>query len=194
MNEGERLSRLLSYLLRHNPAAVGADVDREGWLSIGVGELAERISRMRGYEWVTEEDILDVVRRDERGRFEVRGDRIRATYGHSLPVDPTGEEVRDPPILYHGTTERAWRRISAEGILPMGRRFVHLTPYPEVALEVASRRRGPLVLLEVDAPSMARDGLKIWRASPVIYLAERVPPEYVRLVRAVRGRTRGPRG
>jgi RNA:NAD 2'-phosphotransferase (TPT1/KptA family) len=97
-------------------------------------------------------------------------------------VRPKYEKVKSTPKLFHGTTKRAWERIRKKGLLPMGRKFVHLTTKPEDALKVARRHGRNLILLEVDGNAMIRDGLPIWRASDVIYLAEKVPSKYIRVM------------
>ncbi len=157
----------MSLVLRHRPDLLGLELDREGFADVDVREFAERISRLRGMGWVRPEHVLRVIAGDPKGRFEVRGGRVRAAYGHSLPVDPPGPPISDPPDeLYHGTPRRSLPSILRRGLLPMGRRFVHLSADPGLALE-AARRRGPhAALLRVDAAGMVSAGLPIWRASP----------------------------
>ncbi len=179
-----KLSKLLSFILRHNPSLLGISLDPEGFSNISIDELAARIRKLRGYNWVTPEDIFKVVETDEKGRFEIREGRIRATYGHSICVKPKYEEVKEAPRLFHGTTREAWERIKKSGLIPMGRRFVHLTTKQEVALNVARRHGSNPILLEVDGNSMIRDGLRLWKASDVIYLTEKVPPRYLKVIRS----------
>ena len=182
-----RLSKLLSLVLRHRPELVGIRLDKFGFSDVDIGELARRISRLRGFEWVTAGDIETVVVRDPRGRFEIRGGRIRATYGHSVPVLPPGEPLEDPPpVLYHGTTRRALGKILREGIKPMRRRFVHLSATPDVAVEVGRRHGGDVVVLAVDARGLVQRGIRVWRGSDLIYLTEWVPPKLVRILDAGR--------
>ena len=182
MNERmRRLSKLLSLILRHRPDLVGIRLDEFGFSDVNVGELAKRISRLRGFEWVTARDIERVVTRDPRGRFEIRGGRIRATYGHSVPVLPPGDPLENPPpVMYHGTTRRALGRILREGIRPMRRRFVHLSATPEAAAEVGRRHGRDVVVLVVDARGLVQRGIRVWRASDLIYLTEWVPPELIK--------------
>ncbi len=176
-----RLSKLLTLVLRHRPELMGIRLDEFGFSDVDVGELARRISRLRGFEWVTAGDIEMVVMRDPRGRFEIKGGRIRATYGHSVPVLPPGDPLEDPPpVLYHGTTRRALSKILREGIKPMRRRFVHLSATPEVAVEVGRRHGSDVVVLGVDAQGLVRRGMRVWRGSDLIYLTEWVPPELIR--------------
>ena len=130
-----KLSKLLSFILRHNPSLLGISLDSEGFSDISIDELAARIRKLNGYQWVTAEDILKVVKTDEKGRFEVRDGRIRATYGHSIGVKPHYDKVQEAPRLFHGTTRKAWERIKRSGLLPMGRRYVHLTTDPKEAVK-----------------------------------------------------------
>lgn len=182
-----RLSKLLSLILRHKPEFVGVRLDREGFADVDIPELARRISRLRGLSWVRPEHILEVVELDPKGRFEVRGNRIRATYGHSVPVEPVGEPTRDvPDVLYHGTTEEALRNILREGLRPMSRRFVHLTTNPRDALIVARRHGTNIVLLEIDAKRMVEEGHTLWKVSDLVFLAKVVPPKYLSVSRGIR--------
>ncbi|HIE23249.1 MAG TPA: RNA 2'-phosphotransferase [Candidatus Korarchaeota archaeon] len=177
-----KLSKLLSFVLRHNPSLLNLSLDKERFSNIRIEELVLRIRKLRDYGWVNLEDIVKIVETDEKGRFEIRDGKIRATYGHSVDVRPKYEKVKLTPRLFHGTTKRAWERIREKGLLPMGRKFVHLTIKPEDALNVARRQGGNIILLEVDGNAMIREGLSIWKASDVIYLAERVPLKYIRVV------------
>ncbi len=175
----EKLSRLLTYILRHNPSSVGMELDDEGFSGVDIEELARRISRRRGYEWVRPEHIKMVVERDPKGRFEMRDWRIRATYGHTVRVDKVGTPVRDIKVLFHGTTLRAWRNIDREGIKPQRRRYVHLSSSIEEAIEVASRHGPDVVVLEVDVEAMANDGYEVRKAGRSIYLVKEVPRRYI---------------
>jgi putative RNA 2'-phosphotransferase len=88
----ERLSRFLSYLLRHKPKEYPLAIDREGfapWQDV-VDMVQERF-----YD-VTEEQIRSVVTGAEKKRFELRADKVRATYGHSFPVDLAGAAAEPP--------------------------------------------------------------------------------------------------
>jgi putative RNA 2'-phosphotransferase len=172
-----KLSKLLSYILRHNPSYIGISLDEKGFSSVTLEEIARRIAEKRGYEWVRPEHILRVVEADEKGRFEVRDGRIRAAYGHSIDVE-AGVPVRDVATLYHGTTLRAWRRIREEGIRSGKRKYVHLSPSVEDAFIVARRHGEDVVVLEVDARAMINDGFEIRKAGKV-YLVREVPPNYI---------------
>lgn len=176
-----RLSKLMSFLLRHGPWEAGLRVDRGGWVRIDdlVDGIRERWRNREEYGWVTRVHVLAVALLDPKGRFEVRGGRIRARYGHSFPVELGYEPVRPPSVLYHGTSVERVPRIMAEGLKGMRRLYVHLTVDPRVACETGARHGEP-VLLIVDGKILEELGVKVYRASDVIYLTEMVPRKAIR--------------
>jgi putative RNA 2'-phosphotransferase len=99
----ERISRFLSFLLRHQPREYPLSFDRQGFVAWGdVVYLArERFAD------VTEEEVRRVVEESDKQRFELKEGKVRATYGHSFPVD-LGLEAAEPPAkLYIGAARRA---------------------------------------------------------------------------------------
>ena len=49
------------------------------------------------------EDILHVMEISDKKRLEIVDDKIRALYGHSIPMHIKKLEAESPAILYHGT-------------------------------------------------------------------------------------------
>ncbi len=179
-----KLSKLVSFLLRHGPREACLEPDEEGW--VGIDELVRGIRECwrnrEAYQWVTREHILALAALDPKGRFEVRDGRIRARYGHSIPVVYRYEPVENPPpVLYHGTLRRNLPSIAERGLLPMKRRMVHLSSDPRDAYETG-RRHGPdVVVLEVDTGCLREKGIPVYRAGKTVYMAPRVPPECIRV-------------
>lgn len=175
-----RLSKRLSYHLRHDPAAAGVELDPAGWAP--VQDLLEGLGS-RGRP-VTRAQLEEVVARSDKRRFELSADgrRIRARYGHSVEVDPGHAAATPPEILYHGTSRASLGRIRREGLKPMGRRQVHLSEGVADALRVG-RRHGDPVVLEVDAAGLVADGAPPRPAAPGVWLVERVPPGRLGAVR-----------
>ena len=71
-----KLSRYLSYILRHHPEAVGISLDEHGWANVEA--LIEGISeKKKGFD---REILEEIVRTDEKQRFSFSedGTRIRA--------------------------------------------------------------------------------------------------------------------
>jgi putative RNA 2'-phosphotransferase len=177
-----RLRKLLSAILRHVPGEAGLKLGPGGWVSIE--ELAEAIrTRWRNremYKWVTAEHILAVAVLDPKGRFEVYEGRIRARYGHSVPVSIEYKEDRTISRLFHGTRRDRLAPIFSQGLKPMKRLYVHLSPSIEAACETARRHGGIPVYLEIHAECLRRRGIKVYRASPKVFLAPYVPPECIK--------------
>ena len=170
-----RLSKLMSYVLRHNPWKFGLKPDEYGFVSIK--DLIRAISRI--YSWITEENVKEVIAEDEKGRFEIRRSKIRARYGHSYEVRINHEEDRSSKILYHGTAVRNLKRILQEGIKPMGRQFVHLSIDKENAIETAKRHDKNIVIFEIDAECLREKGYKIYVAGKFVRIAKYVPPDCI---------------
>jgi putative RNA 2'-phosphotransferase len=171
-----RLSKRLSRVLRHAPGSVGLTLDAAGW--VDVEDLLTALAR-HGRP-VTRAELDDVVARNDKARFafDASGSRIRASQGHSVPVD-LGYEVAEPPAeLFHGTVERFLPDIRAEGLRPGTRHAVHLSPDVGTARRVGARRGRPVVL-RVDAAAMVRDGARFTRSANGVWLVDAVPPRYL---------------
>ena len=176
----ERISKFVSGLLRHFPHRFGIEVDRYGWASLSDVSrvVADRYSIS---EEEAEKVIRSIVSRDPKGRFELRGNRIRARYGHSIDVEVGWSEGGEiPPVLYHGTSRKALKSIMEKGLLPMKRKEVHLSESYRDAVEVGRRYDPSPVVLRINAKKMIEDGFEIRRKGRVL-TTDYVPPEYIRV-------------
>jgi putative RNA 2'-phosphotransferase len=169
----DKVSRYASYLLRHNPKNL--EMDAEGFVDID-----ELLTKLRTRYSIEKTLILDIAEKSERKRFEVKDNRIRALYGHTIPVRVELEEDRKVKLLYHGTTFDAASRILKEGLKPMKRKHVHLSPKAETARAVGSRRTKNPVVLEIDAGTARQDGFRFYRATDKVYVSGPIPPRYIR--------------
>lgn len=173
--ERVKLSKMVSGVLRLFPDAVGLALDEEGFVSVGA--LAKAIGRRKGYERVSPEHIIALAQTDPKGRFEIREGRIRARYGHSVPVRIRYPEAYPDTLLYHGTSVSRLDSIMKRGLLPMRRRFVHLTASFEDAAARARIHSDPVVLV-ID-PRTVKGRTKLFRASWSTYVAPFVPLESI---------------
>ena len=173
-----RTSKFLSLVLRHQPDAAGITVDAHGWAEVG--------ALLRG---MTDagvpcdlQALREIVRTDEKQRytFNEDGTKIRASQGHSFPVDLGLTQTDPPQVLWHGTATRFLADIMQEGLKPMSRQYVHLSPDAETAYRVGIRHGKP-VILQVDALRMVQDGMKIYRAENGVWLTDAVPPQYLQI-------------
>lgn len=172
-----RVSKLLSFGLRHDPAALGLVLDAQGW--VAVGDVLAGLAKHG--EAVTSSDLEDVVATSDKQRFALSDDktRIRANQGHSVDVDLGLAPSVPPEILFHGTTAKVEDAILREGLRAGERTHVHLSAEIETAEIVARRRAGPHVILRVRARAMHDAGLSFFVSANGVWLTEHVPPAYI---------------
>ena len=171
------LSKLMIYILQHRPDEFGLVLDEDGYISLK--DLLQAIAEEEGWSYVRRSHIMEVASTSGRDRFEVQDEKIRATNGHSLPLRAHREPAAPPQILYHGARRRAYPHILQRGLDPMGRSYVHLTTSPELAMRIGKRRDLQPVLLEIQAQRASEEGVPFYRANPLIYLANHIPPSYI---------------
>ncbi len=168
MRDLKRISKKLAYILRHNPKAFGIELDNEGWVSISEIEAKAKIKR---------NEILQVVKTQRKKRFEIKGGRIRALYGHTC-IRLKYQPVEPPDVLYHGTSPESAERILKEGLKPMKRQYVHLSRSVDDAIEVGRRHAKRPFVLKVRAREAYKKGIPFYLAGDT-YLAPYVPPEFI---------------
>jgi putative RNA 2'-phosphotransferase len=173
-----RVSKRLSFVLRHRPDSIGLTLDEAGWVDVD-----RLLAALAAHGLPLSRDDLDaVVARNDKQRFafDGSGTRIRASQGHSVAVD-LGYASADPPAeLFHGTVDRFLPAILAEGLRPGRRHAVHLSPDVATARTVGGRRGRPVVL-RVDAARLAADGGRFARSTNGVWLVDAVPPDYLTL-------------
>jgi putative RNA 2'-phosphotransferase len=173
-----KVSKFVSYLLRHDPQ--GLAMDDQGFVDLG--ELVSRVKL--SFPSIDGQFLRRLVEEGDRKRFEIVGNGIRALYGHSVPVYLRLEEDRMVERLYHGTTSDAAGEILEKGLQPMKRLWVHLSPTVDIATQVGKRRTSSPVILVVDCAEARRQGLRFYKASDQVYLSKFVPAKYIRRLRA----------
>ena len=140
----KRISVKLAWMLRHCQTPRYIDLNG-GWADVDViiKALKER------YPDFDRKTLELIVAQDEKGRysFDETGTKIRANQGHSIPGVVIEMESPEPPeFLYHGTAERFLDAILKEGLKPMTRQFVHISPDYETAVKVGRRHGKPVIL------------------------------------------------
>lgn len=170
-----KLSKYISLILRHKPEVIGITLDEHGWAN--VDELIAGISKDRAFNMETLEEI---VRTDEKQRYSFNFDKtkIRASQGHSIPVDIELQEKKPPEILYHGTGEKYVENIDKEGLSSKGRLYVHLSKDIDTAIKVG-RRHGVPVVYQIRSKEMYCDGYKFFLSENGVWLTKRVPAKYL---------------
>jgi len=166
-------SRFLSLILRHKPEKIGLKMDENGWLK--VSDITKKSD-------ITMSEMKEIVETNEKKRFEfdTHEMRIRARQGHSKKVDLELEEKTPPDILLHGSNQKVKDKILKEGLNKMNRNHVHLSIDVETANKVG-KRRGKVVVFQVDSKKMSEDGHKFYLSNNGVWLTDKVGPEYLRL-------------
>ncbi|WP_369234665.1 RNA 2'-phosphotransferase [Streptomyces sp. R21] len=170
-----KVSKYLSKHLRHQPERIGLTLGEGGWVEI---ETLIAAAAAHGFRF-TRAELDHVIATNDKRRFAVEGTRIRASQGHSVDIDLGLPPATPPAYLYHGTVARSLDAIRTEGLRPMNRHAVHLSPDCETATRVGARRGRPVVL-SVDTGAMHRDGHVFHVSENGVWLTEAVPPRYLR--------------
>ncbi|MFB7735091.1 RNA 2'-phosphotransferase [Streptomyces sp. NPDC056112] len=170
-----KVSKYLAKHLRHQPERIGLTLDEGGWVEI---DALIRAAAANGFRF-SREELDHVVATNDKRRFAIEGSRIRASQGHSIGVDLGLPAATPPPYLYHGTVARNLEAIRSDGLRPMNRHDVHLSPDRETATRVGARRGRPVVLV-VDAAAMHRAGHVFHVSANGVWLTQSVPPRYLR--------------
>ena len=173
-----RISKKVSYALRHAPEEYGLDLDAEGFVSIDT-LLTAINARHPNRQSATREDLEEIIATSDKRRHEIVGNRIRALYGHSIAATIERVPSAPPSILYHGTTHKALSSIMEGGLKPMGRQLVHLSTDIEMATSVGIRRDRNPVILRIDAAMAHAEGIVFYRGNDRVWLAESVPAQYL---------------
>lgn len=165
-------SKFLSFVLRHQPEAIGLRLDAEGWADIN--ELIDRAAREG--RLLTREQIATVVETSDKKRFTLSedGQRIRAAQGHSTAQVAIRYAEKMPPVfLYHGTASRFLESINTQGLIAGSRHYVHLSADEDTARAVGLRHGKPVVIT-VKAREMYQRGMKFYQAENGVWLVAEV--------------------
>lgn len=170
-----KLGKTISYALRHHPEEFGLELDDEGW--VDVDKLLLALEQQWGK--LTLDDIYDVMNHSDKKRYEIKGEKIRAFYGHSFQKKIKKNPVKPPQFLYHGTARRFVDSIMKDGLLPMQRQYVHLSEDIETATRVGGRHDAHPVILKINAQQAYNDGVLFYEANDQVWLSEIIIPQYI---------------
>ena len=173
-----KLSRTVSHALRHEPWLYGLELDSYGW--VHMIDLAVSLRRRRN-EWrnLGENEIIEMISKSDKHRFELYKGKIRALYGHSLPGKVLKIPAQPPAVLFHGTSSRLIEQIKHEGLKPSGRQYVHLSVDQETALLVAKRKEGTPLIITIPASKAYQNGIKFYQGNKTTWLTDYISPDYL---------------
>ncbi len=173
-----RISKFLSYILRHHPDKFNLKLDKNGYADLTT--VLNLLSNRFKDEKILKETIEFMIQNSKKTRFEIVEDKIRAFYGHSIEKKIDFKETSAvPSILYHGTTKKACKKILQEGITKQNRQYVHLSDKVRDAVIVGKRRTPIPTILEIDVIKAQESGIKFYQSGDM-FLADYIPPEFIR--------------
>ncbi len=183
MNDREldHLGRVLTGILRHFPDRYQLTMDPNGWVSLP--QIVRAVSQKHpAYHWLRVSHLVAIAETDAKGRYEVRDDRIRATYGHTLEIELDLPTENVPDHLYYPVTAEEAAIVLEVGLKPSDRKKVHLSKTAADAHAAGSVRTPEPVILEVDAQRARDAGIVIMQAGKTVFLTDSVPAEFLRRI------------
>ncbi|XP_054890163.1 tRNA 2'-phosphotransferase 1 isoform X2 [Poeciliopsis prolifica] len=171
-----RLSKSMSYVLRHGATQMGFQMATDGFLFV------EDILAHPQFHSYTLEDIERVASTNDKQRFKLRSHpedgrlQIRANQGHSLQVmdlelKPVLAGSLDCPAeAVHGSYLRSWPSIQQQGLSRMNRTHIHLsTGLPGEDGIISGMRKNCDLAVFIDVPRALADGIEFfWSENGVL--------------------------
>lgn len=171
------ISKKMSYALRHNPKKYGISRNEYGYTDLD--DFIAAMNRVHHFSpALTKETIDEVIARSNKKRFAIRGNKICALYGHSIPGIIKHQAAVPPAILFHGTARRFMPSIDKLGLLPMQRQFVHLSTDVATARAVGMRHDSHPVILQVDTVAARKAGIEFYIGNDQVWLCDELPSRF----------------
>ncbi|KAI8056170.1 KptA family-domain-containing protein [Syncephalis plumigaleata] len=186
-----RLSKALSYILRHGAVKAGLSIRSDGFISV------HKILALPKFKGYTLADIQRVVEENDKQRFtlchtsdwltmhHLRRIRLMQTttrLHHALDVITDPAELT---TLLHGTYHRYWPSIANEGLRRGTRNHIHLAVgLPGENGVISGMRTSAQIHIYIDAARAMADGIQFLRSTNGVILTEGegksgiLPPRY----------------
>ncbi|KAL7885646.1 hypothetical protein AOLI_G00059410 [Acnodon oligacanthus] len=172
-NRGEsrnvRLSKSLSYALRHGASKMGLHMSSDGFIFV------DELLAHQQFCSFSLEDLETVVATNDKQRFKLQNHpengrlQIRANQGHSVQVEylelrPVVPDASDcPREAVHGSYMRHWASIRSKGLSRMKRTHIHLAPgLPGDTQVISGMRQNCDLAVYIDVPKALSDGIKFY--------------------------------
>lgn len=172
-----RLSRTMTYALRHNPDEFGITLDEDGYTDLialynGL-KTKDYLSHLKLYH------IVYVVEEDLKKRFDALDGMIRARYGHTVPCRILKKPTAPHIFLYHTTNALNKDNIKFDGLLPMQRQYVHLTSEIGDAQNRGIKNYADYSIIKVSSLEAHRAGHNFYQEAANVWLADSVPSKFL---------------
>lgn len=177
-NELNSLGRIIAGVLRHFPEKLGVMIDGHGWVDIS--EFVEAIGVSRsGFHWLRNHHIEAIILTDPKGRYQIDGGMVRATYGHTIDVNLDDLPLADLNEYFYPVTEEEIDMVLEGGLNPIDRKNVHLSGSIEKAIEAGKVRTDDPLILKIDGVKTRKEGIKIYHAGNDVYITDRIDAKYI---------------
>ncbi|KAK9760483.1 tRNA 2'-phosphotransferase [Basidiobolus ranarum] len=171
-----KLSKSLSFVLRHGAEKVGLNLREDGYASL------EDLLKLPNFQKYSLQDVQRVVDNNDKKRYTlIKDDKdkwwIRANQGHSLKIQSLElEEITDPalyPNVIHGTYLDKWKQICQTGLSKMSRNHIHFASglFGEDKV-ISGMRRNCTVFIYVDLKKALQDKIQFFKSSNGVILSE----------------------
>jgi putative RNA 2'-phosphotransferase len=184
MRTGERnsIARRLALVLRHAPEKFDLEMDINGW--VDVKDIVRQFKKQGGKRnhWLRPHHLSAIVETNPKGRYDIRGNTIRATYGHTVEIEIDLPTDNIPDALYYPCDPVETENLLEVGISPSGRSHVHLSASIKTAAEAGHVHFALPTILEVDTAQMIAAGETIWHAGITVYLTDNTPAKYLSVI------------
>ncbi len=179
-HEVDRIGRMMALILRHQPDKFNLTMDGRGWIDLEDFVEAIRRARPQYSRWLRTAHIEAVVETDEKGRYQIDGGMIRATYAHSVNVNLDDLPEAQVDHLYFPVSEEELDLVLESGLRPSDRNMIHLSATPDKAYSAGRVHIADPILLEVDVKASTDAGNFIFRAGKTVYITEAVEADHLK--------------
>lgn len=185
ISDEARLSKLLTWILRHKAIDFGLKVDPDGYVLL---DDLLKLDKMKG---VTLEQVKKVVENNDKQRFALTEKNsqlyIRANQGHNKRV---GSLINDKQLLkkitkpydicFHGTYKKNIPLIQKTGLKTMNRKHIHLT---NSVTAKSGIRYNANALVFINMERAIDDGIEFFESDNGVILTEGkdgcIDPKYI---------------
>ena len=169
----DQFGRIMAGVLRHFPDRFELDMDQQGWVDAEEFITSVKFKR-QNLGSLTMTHLRAVVETDPKGRYQLEGGRLRATYAHSIELDLDLPTDGVPEHLYFACSQEDSEEYLEQGLYPLDRQMVHLSGTRLNALEAGRHIIGKPVVLLVDVRAAEEAGKPIMKAGTTVYVTSEV--------------------
>ncbi|XP_066505601.1 tRNA 2'-phosphotransferase 1 [Hoplias malabaricus] len=168
-NRDVRLSKSMSYALRHGAAKMGLHMSSDGFMFV------DELLAHQQFSSFSLEDLERVVATNDKQRFKLQQHpetgrlQIRANQGHSVQVEDLELRAVEldspdcPKEAVHGSYMKHWASIRSRGLSRMSRTHIHLAPgLPGEGQVISGMRQSCDLAVYIDVPKALSDGIKFY--------------------------------